>query len=82
MLRALLFGRGAALGRNRGKQIKAMPVTGCGDPKAYETSRLPQFIENRLTDGGKVSLTSRPPCASREIPGTQLCWRLSRPQEP
>jgi hypothetical protein len=26
---------------------------------SYETSRLPHFLENRLTDGGEVSLTRR-----------------------
>jgi hypothetical protein len=37
-----------------------MPITGRGRPYGYETSRLPQLLDNRLTDGGEiVSLTSR-----------------------
>jgi hypothetical protein len=28
-------------------------------PKVCETSRLPHFLDNRLTDGGEVSLTKR-----------------------
>jgi hypothetical protein len=42
-------------------------VTGRGDQKSCETSRLPHFLDNQLTDGGEVvSLTQ--------------CWILSRPQ--
>jgi hypothetical protein len=34
--------------------------TGCGGPQGCETSRLPHFLHNRLTDGGEVvSLTRR-----------------------
>jgi hypothetical protein len=37
-------------------------VTNRGDSYGCETSRLPQFPENRITDGGEVvSLTRRPP---------------------
>jgi hypothetical protein len=36
-----------------------MPVTGCGSPQCCETSRLPQFIDNRLTDGGEVFRLTR-----------------------
>jgi hypothetical protein len=46
---------------NKGK-VKAIPVTGRDGPYGCETSRLPYFLENRLTDGGEVvSLTHRPP---------------------
>jgi hypothetical protein len=39
-----------------------------------ETSRLPHFLDNRLTDGGEVvSLTRRPPFTLRKIPGTDFC---------
>jgi hypothetical protein len=31
-----------------------MPVPGRGGPQGCETSRLPQFLDNRLTDGGEV----------------------------
>jgi hypothetical protein len=41
---------------------KAIPVTGRGGPYGSETSRLPHFLDNRLTDNSEtVSLTSRPP---------------------
>jgi hypothetical protein len=40
---------------------KSIPVTGRGGPQGCETSRLPHFLDNRLTDGGKVvGLTRRP----------------------
>jgi hypothetical protein len=46
---------------------KAIPVTGRGGPYGCETSRLPHFVDSRLTDGGEVvSFTRRP---------------LSRPQD-
>jgi hypothetical protein len=39
-----------------------MPVTGRGGAQGCETSRLPHFLDSRLTDGGEVvSLTRRPP---------------------
>jgi hypothetical protein len=44
-----------------GKKGKAIPVTGRGSPQACETSRLPHFLDTRLTYGGEVvSLTCRP----------------------
>jgi hypothetical protein len=60
---------------------KVIPVTGREDPYGFETSELPYFLNNRLTDGGEVvGLTRRPPFFPRKIPGTHFCWRLSRPQ--
>jgi hypothetical protein len=46
-----------------------------------ETSSLPYFLDNRLTDCGEVvSLTSRPHFTPQEVRGTHFCQRLSRPQ--
>jgi hypothetical protein len=53
---------------------KAIPVTGREGPEGFETSRLPQSIDNRLTDGDEsVSPTRRPPFTPRKIPDTHLC---------
>jgi hypothetical protein len=41
---------------------KAIPVTGHEGSWGCETSRLPHFLDNRLTDGSEVvSPTRRPP---------------------
>jgi hypothetical protein len=56
------------------KKGKAIPITGREGLQGCETSRLPYFLANRLTDGGEVvSLTRRPPFTSRKIPGTYFC---------
>jgi hypothetical protein len=44
---------------------KANPVTGHGGPQGYETSRLPHFLDNWLTDG-VVSHTGQPPFTTQE----------------
>jgi hypothetical protein len=36
------------------KKGKAIAVTGRGGPYGSVTSRLPHFLDNRLTDGGEV----------------------------
>jgi hypothetical protein len=57
--------------QNKGKAIS---VRGCRRPQSCEPLRLPHFIDDRLTDGGKVvSLTSRPLFTTRKIPGTHFC---------
>jgi hypothetical protein len=57
--------------KNKGK---AIPATGRGGLQSFETSRLPHFLDNRLTDGGEVvSLTRRRPFTPRKIPGTHFC---------
>jgi hypothetical protein len=49
--------------------------TGC------QTSRLPYFPDNLLTDGGEIfNLMRQPPYTARKIPGTHFCQRLSGPQ--
>jgi hypothetical protein len=49
------------------KKGKDIPVTGCGRPWGCESSRLPNFLDNRFTDGGKVvRLTRRTPFTPQE----------------
>jgi hypothetical protein len=44
-------------------------------------SRLPHFLDNRLTDGVEVvSLTRQLPFTLRKIPGTHFCYMMSQPQ--
>jgi hypothetical protein len=46
---------------------KAIPVTGRGGPESCETSKLPNFLHDRLTDGGEVvSLMRQPPFTPQE----------------
>jgi hypothetical protein len=53
---------------------KAIPVTGREGPEGCETSRLPHFLDNRLTNGGEVvSSTRPPPFTPRKIPRTNFC---------
>jgi hypothetical protein len=55
------------------KEGKAIPVTGRGVPYGCDTSRLPHFLDNRLTDGGTVvSLMRRPFFTPMKIAGTHL----------
>jgi hypothetical protein len=47
---------------------KAIPVAGHESPYGCETSRIPHFLENRLTNGGEaVSPTRRPPFTHQEV---------------
>jgi hypothetical protein len=63
------------------KEGKAIPVTGRGSPQGCEKSRLPHFLDSRLTNGGEVvSLTRRPLFTPRKIPSIRLCYRLNQPQ--
>jgi hypothetical protein len=51
------------------KKGKAISVTGRGDAEVCETSRLPHFLDDRLTNGGEVvSLMSRLPFTPQEDP--------------
>jgi hypothetical protein len=46
---------------------KAIPVTGRGGPQGYEISRLPYFLDSRLTEGAEVvSLKRRSPFIPQE----------------
>jgi hypothetical protein len=58
----------------RKKKGKALPLTGREGPQGCETSRLPHFLDNRLTDGGEVvSLMCWQPYTPRKILGTHFC---------
>jgi hypothetical protein len=53
---------------------KAIPVRGREGPWDCETSRLPHFLDNQLSDGGQVvSLMRQSPFTPRKIPGTHFC---------
>jgi hypothetical protein len=55
-----------------------MPVTGREGPQGCETSRLPYFLDNRLTDCGEVCQ----PYAPATIYHQEDSWcSLSRPQD-
>jgi hypothetical protein len=52
-------------GKEKGKAIS---VTVLGGPYGCETSRLPYFVDNRLTDGGEVvSLKRLSPFTPQEV---------------
>jgi hypothetical protein len=54
--------------RNRVVRLYSQALSSC------ETSRLPHFLDNRLTDGVEVvRLTRRPPFTPRKISGTHFC---------
>jgi hypothetical protein len=56
------------------EKSNAILITGRGGPKGCETSRLPYFLDDRLTDGGEdISLPRRPIFTPRKIPGTHFC---------
>jgi hypothetical protein len=64
-----------------GKKRQSYPVTGREGPLGCETSRLPHFLDNRLTDGGEfVSPPRRPPFTPRKIPGTHLLEAETTPE--
>jgi hypothetical protein len=55
------------------KKCIAISATGYGGPQVCETSRLPHFLGNWLTDGDEVvSLMHWPPFTPRMIPGTHF----------
>jgi hypothetical protein len=56
------------------KKNKAILVTGRGGPNSCEMSRLPHFLDSRLTDCGEViNITRLLPFTSMKIPDTHLC---------
>jgi hypothetical protein len=58
-----------------------MLVRGREGSLGCEPSRIPHFLDNRLTDGGEVViLTRRPRFTPGRSSGTHFCWRLDQPQ--
>jgi hypothetical protein len=49
------------------KTDKDIPARGCGSPWGCETSSLPHFLDNRLTDGGEVRFMRRLPFTPRKF---------------
>jgi hypothetical protein len=59
---------------SEGNVGKAILATGRGGPYGCDMSRLPHFLDNRLTDGDEVvSLTRWLSFTPRKIPGTHFC---------
>jgi hypothetical protein len=59
--------------RMQRKKGEAIPVTGHVDPCGCETSRLPHFLDNRLTVMVSLSaLRAGRPLTPRKIPGTHF----------
>jgi hypothetical protein len=56
-----LQSRSGRCGEGKGKKVKFSPSTGLGGPYGCERLRLPHFLHNRLTDGGKVVSPTRLP---------------------
>jgi hypothetical protein len=54
------------------KKNKDIPVRDRGGTYGCETSRLPHFLDNPLTDGGDVSLTAS--FTTRKIPSRPLLF--------
>jgi hypothetical protein len=52
-----------------------MPVKGCGGSEGCEMSRLPHFLDSRLTDGGEVVSRMHwlPFTPRKKIPGAHFC---------
>jgi hypothetical protein len=60
-----------------------MMITGRKGPQSSEKSRLRQFLDNQVTDGGEVvSLTSRPPFTPQEDSWYSLLLEAESTPEP
>jgi len=59
---------------------KAVPLQTWGGPEGSRKLRLPDFMTTAHDVGKVVSLTHRPPLPPGNVPGTHVCYRLSRPQ--
>jgi hypothetical protein len=61
-------------GAGNAHRHKVISVISRGGPRGCETSKLPHFLDNRLTDGGEVvNLRAGRIFTLRKIPGTDIC---------
>jgi hypothetical protein len=64
---------------------KIIPVTGCRGLYGCKMLSIPQYLDNRLTDGGKVVSLSRLPRSTPQkhyfsASGIHFCYRLRKPR--
>ena len=59
---------------------KAVPLQAWSGPEGSRKSRLPDFMTTVQGGDKDVSPTHRPHLSPGNPPGTQFCYRLSRPQ--
>jgi len=59
---------------------KTVPLQAWSGPEGSRKLRFPDYVTTAQDGGRVVSLTHRPPLPPGNTPGTQFCWRLSRPQ--
>jgi hypothetical protein len=60
------------------KVSKVIPVTGRGGVREFQMSRIPHLLNNRFTDG--VRLSSGRALHPEKNSGTRFCYGLSKPQ--
>ena len=58
---------------------KSVPLQAWSGPEGSRKLGFPDYM-TMTQDGGKVSLTHRPPLPPGNVPGTHFSYRLSRPQ--
>jgi hypothetical protein len=59
---------------------ESISVTGRGGAEVCETSKLPYYLDTRLTDGGEFAIRTGCTLAPKKDHGTHLCLR-SRPSQ-
>jgi hypothetical protein len=76
MRKVMMIGlRNKKSGKERRMKIHGKAATGCGSPWGCEMSRLPHFLDNRLTSGAVrlSALSTGQPFTPRKIPATHFC---------
>jgi hypothetical protein len=82
------IGHGSASRDRSALQSKrnAIPVSGHVGLQGCDMLKIPHCLDNRITDGGKVSPTHRLRSTPQKLyfyaTGTHFCYRLSKPQGP